>query len=165
MILKLVYDFFQKIINITKIEEKNLNSENTFISSPLKVEETKVPSEFKFSYYKHHFQPYWFHSKIHMILQKWPKWKSAIKLFKNLHFNDFKEPFMWLDTETRAHTQHRIQNQKPRTKLLVLRDCRMQRFYLRKDFIHAKILFAQRFFPIRSSTQHMASQNICLCFS
>ena len=29
----------------------------------------------------------------------------------------------------------------------------------------AKILFAQRFFPIRSSTQHTASQNICLCFS
>ena len=28
---------------------------------------------------------------------------------------------------------------------------------------HVKILFAQRFFPIRSATQHMATQNICLC--
>ena len=39
------------------------------------------------------------------------------------------------------------------------------RFYSCKDFICAKILFARRFFHIRSSTQHMASQNICLCFS
>ena len=32
---------------------ENQNSESTFISSTLKVEETKVSSEFKFSYLKH----------------------------------------------------------------------------------------------------------------
>ena len=51
-------DYFPKHIIVTKYSlfgGKNQNSESTFISSTLKVEETKVSSEFQFSYLKHEY--------------------------------------------------------------------------------------------------------------